>query len=41
MMTATLMVGKYTKEQVKNAKIWILDSTSLMKALNVLIEIPA
>ena len=29
------------KEQVKKAKIWILDSTSLMKALNVLIEIPA
>ena len=28
------------KEQVKKAKIWILDSTSLMKALSVLIEIP-
>ena len=35
--TADLRIAK---EQVKKPKIWILDSTSLMKALNVLIEIP-
>ena len=28
------------KEHVKKPKIWILHSTSLMKALNVLIDIP-
>ena len=31
---------RIAKEHVKKPKIWILDSTSLMKALNVLIEIP-
>ena len=28
-------------KHVKKPKIWILDSTSLIKALNMLIEIPA
>ena len=35
--TADLRIAK---EQVKKPKIWNLDSTSMMKALSVLIEIP-
>ena len=32
---------RIAREYVKKAKIWILETTSLMKAMDVLIEIPA